>query len=388
VGGGIGSVVGGDPRSRRGCVIGPRRVVSALRYNAHVSSKYHPPRRSARPRPARPSDIVPLVAFDGRVYPNEAHTWDRLGNTPQGPHVLGSAFEQWFSFATGRPTWVSVQGQTVRGVVSARRRASRLAWEIDSLIAADENVESIALTLLDQVVGGAVRAGAHKLFLRLEAGSELLGAAHRAGFVPFARETLLKLCGPHPAEVSPSTLHLRPHQKGDAYTLYQLYTRSTPVEARRVEAATFQEWLAAQEERGRGRGRVNLIGEQQSRAMAWVRAGRDGDVGRLDIVVHPDSWPETEALLTAGLQGLRHDQPVFCVVRDHALPVRERLEAAGFTPIGEYVCLAKRLALPVRALRPQRVRVPAIVKPLIAKPLAPAISDTALGTESAVHLLR
>ena len=357
-----------------------RRPAQQVYYNAGYETNAapdtrHPASRMSRPRPARPTDIVPLVAFDGRVFPNEAHPWDRLGCVPAGPHVLGSAIEQWFSFVIGRNTWVSVQGQTVRGVVSARRRATRYAWEIDTLIAADDDAEALTLTLFDQVVGGAARAGAHKLFLRLEAGSDLLGAARRAGFVSFARETLLRLDGPHPTDAPPPTMYMRPYEKGDAYPLYQLYNKATPTEARRVEAATFQEWLTAHEERSRGRGRINLIGEQQSRAMAWVRASREAELGRLDLLVHPDVWPETDALLAAGLSGLRRNRPVFTVVREYAAPVRQHLEAAGFVPAGDYVCLCKRLALPARALRPSRVPVPALVKPLIAKPLAPAISE-------------
>ena len=328
-----------------------------------------------RPRAVRPTDIVALVAFDGRVFPNEAHPWDRLGRTDERPRVLGSAFEQWFSFATGRATWVSVQGQTVRGVVSARRRATRLAWEIDTLIAAAEDPAAVAFTLFDQVVAGAARAGALKIFLRLEAGSDLLPAAHHAGFLSYARETLLRLDGPHPTDAPPPQLRLRPREKGDAYALYQLYNKATPAEVRRMEAATFQEWLTVQDVRSRGRGRVDLVGEQQSRALAWVRASREADLGRLDLLIHPDAWPETEAVLAAGLAGLRQDRPVYCLVRDYAAPVRRRLEASGFVPAGDFVCLVKRLARPVRELAPRRVPVPALVKPLAVKPLAPAMSE-------------
>jgi hypothetical protein len=319
---------------------------------------------------------VPLVAFDGRVFPNEAHPWDQLGHTPEGPHVLGSAIEQWFSFATGRYTWVSVQGQTVRGVVSARRRGTRLAWEIDTLIAADDNVEGVAMMLFDQAVAGAARAGVHKLFLRLESGSDVLPAAHRTGFVSFARESLLRLDPPHPSDAPPPSIALRPYEKGDAFPLYQLYSRATPADTRRVEAVTFQEWLAAQEERCRGRGRLNLVGEHTSRAVAWVRSSRGAELGRVDLLLHPDIWPETEALLAAGLSALRRDRPVYCLVREEAAPVRERLLRVGFVPAGEYVSFAKRLATPVRELRPRRVPVHALVKPLITKPkpLAPVLS--------------
>jgi len=331
----------------------------------------------SRPHTARPTDIVALVAFDGRIFPNEARPWEQLGRSSEGPRVLGSAFEQWFSFATGRATWVSVQGQTVRGVVSARRRATRQAWEIDSLIAADQEPETVAFTLFDQVVAGAVRAGAQKVFLRLEAGSDLLTAAHRAGFVSFARETLLRLDGAHPTDAPPPRVHLRSHEKGDSYALYQLYSRATPQDVRRHEAVTFQEWLAAQETRGRGRGRLDMVGEQQSRALAWVRATRESDLGRLDLIVHPDACNETEAVLAAGLSALKQEQPVYCLVREYARPVRERLEGAGFAACGEYVSLVKRLALPVREPRRTRVPVPALVKPLIAKPLVPALSGRA-----------
>jgi len=290
--------------------------------------------------------------------------------------VLGSAIEQWFSFASTRHTWVSVQGQTVRGVVSARKRATRLAWEIDTLIAADEDVTGVGIGLFDQVVAGAARAGAQKLYLRVEAGSDLLAAAHRAGFVSYARETLLQLYDAHPTDAPPPEIAIRPRTKGDAYALFQLYNKSAPAEVRRIEAATFQEWLAALEERARGRGRLDLIGEHESRAVAWVRAGREADLGRIDLLVHPECWPQTDALLAAALSGLRRDHPVFCLVRDYAAPVQLHLESNGFVRAGEFVSLAKRLVQPARILAPRRVPVPALVQPLIAKPkpLAPAIT--------------
>src|SRR5438874_4424162 len=98
-------------------------------------------------RPVRPTDLVALVSFDGRVYPNEAHTWDRLGRQPEGPRLLENALEQWLSFATGRHPWISIQGQTIRGVASARPRGSRLAWELDCLIVAAEETEPVLLAL-------------------------------------------------------------------------------------------------------------------------------------------------------------------------------------------------------------------------------------------------
>ena len=109
-------------------------------------------------RSVRPTDLVALVAYDGKVYPNEAITRDRVGKEAS-PHPLETAIEQWFSFATGRHTWISVKGATLRGLVSARKRGSKAAWEIDCLIHTDEEPD-VLLNLLDQVTEDAGHAGA------------------------------------------------------------------------------------------------------------------------------------------------------------------------------------------------------------------------------------
>ena len=41
-----------------------------------------------------PTDIVALISFDGRVYPNEAKPLDRLGLGDDKPHALETALEQ------------------------------------------------------------------------------------------------------------------------------------------------------------------------------------------------------------------------------------------------------------------------------------------------------
>ena len=76
-------------------------------------------------RTVLPTDLVALVSYDGHVYANQAMTLERIG-TPDSPHPLETAFEQWFSFATGRHTWISVKGPTLRGLISARKRGSNL----------------------------------------------------------------------------------------------------------------------------------------------------------------------------------------------------------------------------------------------------------------------
>lgn len=311
-------------------------------------------------RTVRPTDLVALVSFDGRVYPNEAHTWDRLGCRPEPPSVLGSAVEQWFSFATGRHTWISIQGQTIRGLISARPRGTRAAWEVDCLIAATADPERVALDLLERVSTSGVRHGVQKVFLRLEAGSDLIRPARTAGFVPYTTERLLRLSGAAylAEELSlPAGLILRPRERRDDAALFLLYNRVVPRSVRMVEAATLAEWQAAQERRRAGRRTADLVGERDDRVVLHLRVGRVGDVGRLDLMAETTVPAELDALVAWGLRELGSCRPVYAVVQGYDRPLEERLLAAGFEPAGEYELLAKRLAQPVRVTSPARAAV-------------------------------
>ena len=309
-------------------------------------------------RIVRPTDVVALVSFDGKVYANEARTWERLGAEPEQPSVIGNAVEQWFSFATGRHTWVSIQGQTILGLISARRRGTRSAWEVDCLIAADADTDRVGLSLFDQLSAGAARAGVHKLFLRLEAGSDLLTPARKAGFVSYSTEHLLHLDGEGEAGCPlPEGLTLRPRERVDEHGLFQLYCNVAPPDTRMVEAMTLNEWNAAAEKRSGGRGAADLVAEREGRIVARVRTYRGGPTCRLDLVVAPEEWPSTDALLGWAIRDLGARRPIFAAVAEYARPVAERMIAAGFEPAGEYTLLAKRLVHPVFSTQPVRARV-------------------------------
>jgi len=141
-----------------------------------------------------PTDIVALVAFDGRVYPNEAKPFESLGAEP-APRPWENALEQWFSFATGKHTWVSVRGATIRGMISARRRARASAWEVDVLIDASDD-PSVGLSLFSRMTAGVAKLGAERVFLRLDAHSALKGPGRAAGVVPNCPEKCFRRSGP------------------------------------------------------------------------------------------------------------------------------------------------------------------------------------------------
>ncbi|HUF52207.1 MAG TPA: hypothetical protein VMR52_00350 [Dehalococcoidia bacterium] len=288
-----------------------------------------------------PTDIVALVSFDGDIYPNEAKPLERLG--AQGDvRPLENALEQWFSFATGKHTWVSVRGATIRGLISARKRAKRSAWEVEVMINTTDDA-SIAETLFVQMLGGIGRQGAERVFLRLEADNPLKQAARKAGFFSYADETLFR----RPALQPPSQvdLPLRKKTKADTLGLFQLYNREVPANVRAVEGMTLKEWQASQEAWG-GKHSDYVI-EQDGVIEGWLRV-MTGDVSRITAL----GTGSYDDLISAGLQ-LLGEREAFCLAPDYAPGLAAAFERHDFEPVGAYTSLAKRLTQRVGELAPE-----------------------------------
>ncbi len=284
-----------------------------------------------------PTDIVALVSFDGRVYPNEAKPLDQLG-IDKPAHPLETALEQWFSFATGQQTWVSVRGATIRGLISARRRAKRSAWEVEVLIDASDD-ESVVLSLFSRLTAGVIRQGAERVFLRLESASPLVQVARSAGFFLYGRETLYRReAAPRAA---PPDLPLRRREDADQPGIYQMYTRAVPATVRSIEGATFREWQAAQERWGRC---TDLVLDGGGVIGGWVRA-QAGQVGRIQVLALEGAAPYEE--LAHAALALVKNRPVFCLASDHNAGLISALRGLDFEPVATYTAMAKRLARPV-----------------------------------------
>ncbi|MBI1885544.1 MAG: hypothetical protein HYS09_04415 [Chloroflexi bacterium] len=306
-----------------------------------------------RARTVLPTDLVALVSFDGRVYPNEAKTWDRLGaeGDSGGPHPLGTAIEQWFSFATGKHAWVSVRGATIRGLVSARKRSKPSAWEVDCLIDADED-KSVCLSLVERMTKGVAREGAERIFVRLAADSPVFEVIRQAGFFPYGRERLYRRDEPAEAE-TPDLPPLRPRTKEDLVGLYQLYNSVTPANVRGIEGVTLREWQAALEPWG-GRP-ADVVLEDSDSIAAWLRVLADGHKGRFSLLVHPGRLRDTGSLLQAALARLPGRRPLLCLIPEYEEALATPLKRWGFAPCDEYVMMAKRVLKPVEELAPERV---------------------------------
>jgi hypothetical protein len=291
-----------------------------------------------------PTDIVALVSFDGHVYPNEAHPLDRLG-VSQKARPLERALEQWFSFATGKNTWVSVRGATIRGLISARPRAKRSAWEVEVLINASDD-DLIALALFSRMTAGVIKQGAERVFLRVNADSEIKETARSAGFFRYSSEVLYKREG-NRWRPGGSDLPLRSRSKSDAFGIYGLYNRVAPATVRAIEGLTFREWQAAQEKWG-GRA-TDLLLEDNGVITAWVRV-MPGALGRINVLAERGPY---DSLLGAGLDVLQ-DRDVFCLAPDYNVELISALERASFEPVAGYLSLAKRLTKPVEQEQPAR----------------------------------
>lgn len=288
-----------------------------------------------------PTDIVALVSFDGRVYPNEARPLERLGVAVERTHPLEEAIEQWFSFATGKQTWVSVRGATIRGLISARPRSKRSAWEVEVLIDASDD-DAIALSLVSRMAAGVAKQGAERVFLRLEEESLLRTVARRSGFFEYATEVLYRRDARswRPADVS---ISLRQRSRGDAFGVYQLQSQAVPANVRAVECPTFRDWQASQEKWG-GRS-SEMVRVEESAVTGWVRV-MVGQVGRIHALSESGDY---DPLLAAGLEVLQ-DREVFCLAPEHQPGLAAALERASFEPVGRYSAMARRLARPVEEL--------------------------------------
>ena len=301
-----------------------------------------------RPRAVRPTDLVALVSFDGRVYPNEAKTRSRIGKTDAAPHPLERALEQWFSFATGCHTWISIRGATLRGLVSARRRSSRSVWELDCVINAAEDDDSICLGLLDQALKDAARAHVEKVFLRLSAESGVLPLARKLGFCAYQHEMLFSSAAPrtlpHHLDAHP---RFRKVTRADEPALFELYKTCTAEQVREAEAATFGEWRAAQD-RSWLVGRVSQqLAERDGHVAAWYRSAIDGDCANFELLIDP-SEPSREAFFDVAL-GQIGGRSAMTLVSNSASSLVQGLLRRGFERGPEFASLVMRTAVTVKA---------------------------------------
>jgi hypothetical protein len=282
------------------------------------------------------------VSHRGRSYRNEAWTRERVSTQETPANPLGTALDQLLGFARGRSVWVSVQRQRLHGLVGARQRGGRQAWEIDYLVDATRGLDAVP-GLLECAIVDAGKAGAEKLFLRLEADSKLMPMVLETGFLPYQEATLYR----RPGSLTPSEIAgLRPLAAMDSYFVFRLYNQCTPEPVRRMEAATFAEWQAAQDRRWLKHG-VQMVIEREGGVAGIVNAAPNSDGISIDLMTG-SAEADVVPLIGAACSAL--DAPFAAVevlVPATTLGVAAELKDAGFAPQRDFVSLVRRTTRPI-----------------------------------------
>jgi hypothetical protein len=148
----------------------------------------------------------------------------------------------------------------------------------------------------------------------------------------------------------------------DSYLVYRLYNHSLSEVVRRMEAATYGEWQAAQERRWLKNG-TRLVLEEGGRVHGLVAGARLSPGVSFDLLTDAEASGRALDLVVAAAETLSAGhEPVSVLLPNCFSNVAARLTEAGFEPQREYVCLMRRTTRPVPIPK-----------------LRPAIAKTAIG---------
>lgn len=306
-------------------------------------------------RHLRPTDLVALAAFEVRAFPNQARTRDCLDRDRRRPLAITTVLEQWIA-AEDRQTLVASSGLGIRGLVSARHRAGRDAWEVDWLVLEqDGEEERAAIALLERLGEEAVKARVQRIFLRLPKESDLAGAASRAGFLQYYSEVLLGRGPNEPPPAHEPAIALRPRQTGDELGLFRLYHGAVPPQVRSKEGMTLEEWCATRDVRFWQQ--REFVWSEGDRVRGWLQVNQGSGSGQFRLLLLPEDEGHMEDLVIAALARLGRSKRVLVLV-PHFQPGLGTLltQAWGFEPVTEYQNLVRQLAVRVPEARMVPVR--------------------------------
>ena len=309
-----------------------------------------------------PTDVLALTSYGSRSFDNRAWPLERLGSDASS-HPLALLLDKVRTLGRDREAWVSIDHQRLLGLIAARPRDGRSAWEIDSLIDAamlrDGQGEGLDVirSLLDCALAGVGERGGEKLFVRLSAGdSALVDTFRDAGFALYREETLYARPGVLPA---PGAAALQPALVSDSYPRFRLYAATTPDPERRMEAATFAEWHAAQERRWLRHGGVELVQHRGGALGVSCRAAKLPWGTLIDLTADDEAARAADAIVAAAASAAGAGRSMLHVlVPSSAESVARRLEEAGFTGKRQFVSLVRRTTV----LKTLPARLPAVAQ--------------------------
>ena len=218
-----------------------------------------------------------------------------------------------------------------------------LSWEIDVLQyisdGKEDAVEALAM-LSDRVALAKGRA----IFMRVASENVFIRDARRNGFFPSHHETVYERVSSATVSSLDETISMKLVTAEDAIALFRLYCSSVPSEIRTHQGMTFELWTSSAEPSKRTT--KEWVSYRDGVARGWLRIFKRGMVGKLELMVHPDDELElTRPLLDFGLSRLPDRRNMYVLVPEHQILLARLVSQRGFKPRGDFLMLAKSLAV-------------------------------------------
>ncbi len=233
---------------------------------------------------------------------------------------------------------------SVRAVVAVCPRSGIKSWEVSHLYAIPESTDALP-ALLERAGAEAARGGAERLFLRVDADSDVVSEARRAGFFPCFLETLYRVetsaLGERRGLFDVGSRVVKRRAVHD-HSLFRLYNETTPLKARQLIGMTLDQWKDSREP-AVGRYEESVL-ELDGDARGWFRTSVKSGRGRLELILHPDCASLTEDIVDFAARNLSRTKSVFIAEPDYGQTLEAALGRRGFTQGGEFAVLVKSIA--------------------------------------------
>lgn len=285
-----------------------------------------------------------------------SHIWPRV--QPESGHLpIGTSIWQSLGMAWDR-AWVTGEGRTVTGLVTARPRCGGLVWDVEHLLSQGGDVAR-AESLLETVGQYAATRAGRRVFLEVPDDERGANLSRKAGFEKYTSTTVYMLSAPFKQSALES-LEGRPRLRVDEQPLFSLYGAAVPQLVRAAEALTYDEWSALH--RGRKKWAPTLIGDRHqfvwevgASLAGWLEVVYGQKSQFLDLLIDPKYESMIDRMVAFAMRQVSEKAPVYVSVRPYQTVLGAALERRGFGVSGRYDIYVRQLSVRV----PERQLVPA-----------------------------
>ncbi len=217
-------------------------------------------------------------------------------------------------------------GYTIFDVIGADQR-----WVMEGIGAnlGIYEAEPVLDELLRAAVVSAGLEGSKRLYARVPTGSEILPAVRRAGFSPYASESVLASALVPVTQAQPG---VRRQMPSDVWSIHQLYMATVPKQVQYAEALTSHHWDLRARTSG-GERCAGWLVEDGYQAVAYMRAETSPHGHVLECLVHPDHRDVFADLIATACADLGEmmARRIAIVVRGYQREFLPELGRLGFT---------------------------------------------------------